>query len=162
MAVSSWLALGPLGTGALGLILMGKDAPAAFGAIGLAGIGQVANGIGLIGGMMFWAYGAWWLCMAAAITLSYVKEGLPFNMGWWGFTFPLGVYTLATLALARQTGIAAFSVAGAIMVVALLGFWIIVALRTAAGGYRGHLFVAPCLVTGQVLSPETGLTTWPG
>lgn len=162
MAVSSWLALGPLGTGALGLLILGHDAPAALGAIGMGDVGVVAHGIGVVGGLILWGYGAWWLVMAAAITISYVNQGLPFNMGWWAFTFPLGVYTLATLNLGAQTGMGFFKVTGGVFVVALVGFWVIVTSRTLAGGYRGHLFVAPCLVTGQILSRETGLTTWPG
>ena len=161
MAVSSWLALGPLGTGALSLLVLGRDAPAALGVIGLADVGVAAHGIGLIGGLVLWGYGGWWLIMAAAITLTYLKEGLPFNMGWWGFTFPLGVYTLATLNLAQQTGMGFFTLLGGLMTVALLSFWITVALRTATGGYRGHLFYSPCLADRQALSPETGLITWP-
>jgi C4-dicarboxylate transporter/malic acid transport protein len=157
MGVSSWLALGPLGTGALGLLVLGHDAPAIFGAIGMAGIGQVAQGIGIIGGLIIWGYGLWWLVMAVAITLSYLREGLPFNMGWWGFTFPLGVFTLATLNLGVQLNMAFFSIFGGFLVAALAGFWMIVATRTFAGGYRGHLFVAPCLAAKPVLSPETGL-----
>jgi tellurite resistance protein TehA-like permease len=153
--------LGPLGTGALSLLVLGRDAPAALGGIGLQDIGVVAHGIGLVGGLMLWGYGAWWLIMAAVITLTYVKEGLPFNMGWWGFTFPLGVFTLATLNLGQQTGMAFFSLAGALMSIALLGFWITVTARTIGGGYRGNLFNAPCLATRPALSPETGLTTWP-
>lgn len=161
MAVSSWLALGPLGTGALGLLVLGRDAPAVLGAVGMGDIGAVAHGIGIIGGLILWGYGGWWLIMAAAITLSYIKEGLPFNMGWWGFTFPLGVYTLATLNLGAQTGMAFFSVIGGVLTLALLGFWITVTLRTISGGYRGHLFHSPCLAARDAMSRETGLTTWP-
>jgi tellurite resistance protein TehA-like permease len=155
------LALGPLGTGALGLLVLGHDAPAVLGAVGLGDIGLVAHGIGVIGGLMLWAYGAWWLVMAAAMTLCYLREGLPFNMGWWGFTFPLGVYTLATLNLGVQTGMGFFTVLGGLFVVALVGFWITVALRTLAGGYRGYLFAAPCLGTSQTPPRETGLDTDP-
>jgi C4-dicarboxylate transporter/malic acid transport protein len=162
MAVSSWLALGPLGTGALGLLVLGRDAPAILGAVGLADIGAVAQGIGVIGGLIIWGYGAWWLIMAAAITLSYMKDGLPFNLGWWGFTFPLGVYTLATLALGTQTGIAAFSVLGSFMTLALLAFWITVAVRTISGGYRGNLFHSPCLAERDAHLRETpAMITWP-
>ncbi len=70
MAVSSWLALGPLRTGALGLLVLGHDAPALLGAAGMGSIGQVAQGVGIIGGLVLWGYGAWWLIMAAAITLT--------------------------------------------------------------------------------------------
>ena len=56
-----------------------------------------------------------------------------------------------------QTGMGVFTVLGGVFVVALVGFWITVALRTLAGAYRGHLFVAPCLVTGNMLPRGTNL-----
>jgi C4-dicarboxylate transporter/malic acid transport protein len=161
MAVSSWLALGPLGTGSLGLLVLGRDAPAILGAVGMGDIGAVAQGIGVIGGLIIWGYGAWWLIMAAAITLSYIKEGLPFNLGWWGFTFPLGVYALATLTLGAQTGWALFSILGGGMTIALLGFWITVAVRTISGGYRGNLFYSPCLAERDARLRAPGMLTWP-
>ena len=37
MAASGWLALGPIGTGSLGLLLLGGDAPATFAAAGIPG-----------------------------------------------------------------------------------------------------------------------------
>jgi tellurite resistance protein TehA-like permease len=42
MAASSWLALGPIGTGALGLLLLGQDSLPVFTAAGMPGIGEVA------------------------------------------------------------------------------------------------------------------------
>jgi tellurite resistance protein TehA-like permease len=59
MAASGWLALGPIGTGALGLVLLGGNAPPVFAAAGLSDVGDVAVGFGLIGGTMLWGYGAW-------------------------------------------------------------------------------------------------------
>jgi hypothetical protein len=29
-------------------------------------------------------YGAWWLGLAGLKTIRYLREGLPFNLGWWG------------------------------------------------------------------------------
>ncbi|WP_233279562.1 TDT family transporter [Acidihalobacter yilgarnensis] len=151
MAVSSWLVLGPMGTGALGLLLLGVAAPAAFAGTPLASLGPLARGVGVIGGVMLWGYGLWWWVMAWLLTLRYLREGLPFNMGWWGFTFPLGVYAAATLQLAHETGLAAFGIFGALLVVQLAGFWTVVTLRTFHGMWYGYLFNAPCL------SSETGL-----
>ncbi len=82
MAASSWLALGPIGTGALGMLVMGADAPAIFAAHGLATVGVVAQGIGVIGGVLLWGFGAWWLLLAALITVRYFRAGVPFNLGW--------------------------------------------------------------------------------
>jgi hypothetical protein len=65
------------------------------------------------------------------------------------------VYTLATLNLGVQTGMGFFTVLGGIFVAVLACLWLTVSFRTLAGGYRGHLFVAPCLGTGNVKSRET-------
>jgi C4-dicarboxylate transporter/malic acid transport protein len=145
MGVSAWLALGPIGTGALGLLVFGGDAPAIFAANGLVDVGRVVLGLGVIGGIVLWGYGVWWLVLAVMKTLRYLREGLPFNLGWWGLTFPLGVYALATLALARMTGLVLFGALGAGLIACLAVLWIIVASRTLEGAWRTTLFVAPCL-----------------
>ena len=143
LAISSWLALGPLGTGSLGLLLLGHAAPAAFANTQLAFVGSVAQGIGIVGGLVIWAYGAWWLALAVAMTLAHRPHKLPFNMGWWGFTFPLGVFILATNALGAQTEMLAFIIAGHVLTGIFVVLWIIVAVRTLRGAYHGSLFAAP-------------------
>lgn len=150
MAASGWLSLGPIGTGALGLLLLGGDAPAVFAAVGMSGVGNVAAGLGLIGGTILWGYGAWWLLLAVLTTARYLREGMPFNIGWWGFTFPLGVYAVATLTLARQTHLGFLLVTGGILVAALACFWTIIAGRTLHGAWHRYLFVSPCLMSGAV------------
>ena len=145
MAASSWLALGPIGTGALGMLLLGGDAPAIFAANGLPAVGEIANGLGLIAGITLWGFGLWWMLIAVLITLRYLRAGIPFNLGWWGFTFPLGVYALATLKLASVLHLGFFSVFGGVLVLALALMWLIVAKRTVQGAYKGELFVSPCI-----------------
>jgi tellurite resistance protein TehA-like permease len=147
MAASSWLSLGPIGTGALGMLLLGHDAPTIFAAHGMAGIGEVAAGIGMIAGILFWGLGLWWMLLAALITGRYAKAGIPFNLGWWGFTFPLGVYAVATLKLGAMLHLALFDVLGVIFVVTLAAMWAVVAAKTAKGAYRGNLFVSPCIAS---------------
>ena len=150
MAASGWLSLGPIGTASLGLLLLGGEAPRTFAAAGLPGAGDAAFGLGIIGGTAMWGYGVWWLSLAVLKMVSYVRIGMPFNLGWWGFTFPLGVYTLATLALARVTHLQIFSISGSFFVACLAGFWLLVAARTLHGAWFGYLFVAPCLAPGAV------------
>ncbi len=145
MAATSWLALGPIGTGALGLLVLGEAAPAIFTANGLGAYAGAARGIGLVGGLVMWGYGLWWVAMASLITLRYVRQGLPFNLGWWGYTFPLGVYAVATLRLGTLLPIGLFGILGGLFVAVLSVLWLVVFTRTARGAWRGELFVSPCL-----------------
>ncbi|MEK1911162.1 MAG: TDT family transporter [Pseudomonas chlororaphis] len=145
MAASSWLALGPIGTGGLGMLLLGADAPAIFAANGMAAIGEIAEGLGLVAGITLWGFGLWWMLVALLITLRYLRDGIPFNLGWWGFTFPLGVYALTTLKLAATLNLTFFAVFGSLLVLALALMWLLVGKRTLQGAYRGELFVSPCI-----------------
>ena len=147
MAASSWLALGPIGTGALGMLVLGADAPAIFTAQGMVSIGTVAQGLGVIGGVLLWGFGLWWLLLASLITVRYFRAGVPFNLGWWGYTFPLGVYALATLRLGVTLHLSLFTVIGAALIVALAGMWALVTAKTLEGGWRGNLFVSPCIAS---------------
>jgi C4-dicarboxylate transporter/malic acid transport protein len=150
MAASSWLTLGPIGSGALGLLLLGCDAPAVFQNVGVPNVGQIAAGLGLIGGTVFWGYGVWWLLIALCTTSRYLRQGMPFNMGWWGFTFPIGVYAVATLTLARQTHLGFLLGFGEALVACLCLFWLTIAARTLQGAWNLQLFVSPCLVKGSI------------
>jgi C4-dicarboxylate transporter/malic acid transport protein len=155
VAASSWLALGPIGTGALGLLLLGEQAPRVLIGAQMVQIGRAANGFGVIGAAILWGFGLWWFLLALLITVRYLRESLPFNMGWWAFTFPIGVYSVATLTLGRMTGVPLFEVLGAAFVLILAAFWLIVFSRTLSGAYHGHLFVLPWL------SDATGLRAEP-
>jgi tellurite resistance protein TehA-like permease len=75
---------------------------------------------------------------------------MPFNIGWWGFTFPLGVYAVATLALARQTHLLFLFAIGGFLVLLLAAFWIAVFTLTARGAWSRRLFAAPCLISGAI------------
>jgi C4-dicarboxylate transporter/malic acid transport protein len=145
MASSTWLALGPIGTGSLGLLVLGSDAPAIFAANGLPGLGEIANGIGLVAGIALWGFGLWWLLTAVLITLRYLRTGIPFNLGWWGFTFPIGVYASVTLKLAERLNLSFFLWFGALLVLGLAMLWCVVLNRTLRGAYKGELFVSPCI-----------------
>lgn len=152
MAASSFLTLGPIGTGALGLLVLGADAPSVFAKIGMPMIGNIAQGLGVIGGTLLWGFAAWWLLLAILTTIRYIRQGMPFNLGWWGFTFPLGVYSVATLTLAKALHLDFLMGIGVVLVAFLMLFWVIVVIRTLDGAYHRTLFVSPCLVKGSIPS----------
>ena len=66
---------------------------------------------------------------------------------WWGYTFPLGVYTVATFRLGTTLHLALFGGVGAVLTAMLAAMWLLVGAKTLAGAWRGHLFVSPCIAT---------------
>jgi tellurite resistance protein TehA-like permease len=145
MAATSFLALGPIGTGAFGLALFTANGPVVLEANGLGAFAPAMSGASLLGAVLLWGYGLWWLALAVAIILRQIRQGMPFNLGWWGFTFPIGVYAVATLRLGQLLHFAPLGVFGAVLIAALSAIWILVALKTLAGALYGTLFVDPSL-----------------
>ena len=147
LAVSSWLALGPIGTAALALLVLGHQAPTLMASLGLAQLGQLFQQAGILASLILLGFGLWWLGIAVLTTLHHAKQDLPFNLGWWGLTFPLGVYTLAILTLAQQLNLAFLYAVGYAFAAILMLLWSLVATKTAHGFYQGYLFFSPCLKT---------------
>jgi tellurite resistance protein TehA-like permease len=86
-------------------------------------------------GVTLWGLGGWWFVLSLLVLLDtlLVKErraAFHFAPGWWGFIFPLGAFTLATLALGRAWESAMLALFAWILLLALLGFWLVVALHS--------------------------------
>ena len=145
LAISSWLALGPIGTGALALLVLGAQAPHILQVYSLNGLADFLHYAGIASSLIFIGFGVWWLAIAVLTTLSHVKTGLPFNLGWWGLTFPLGVFTLAMLNLGHQLQINFIVNCALALSVLLIALWGMVMLKTLRGMYQGYLFHSPCL-----------------
>ncbi|GAO48435.1 hypothetical protein SAICODRAFT_67445 [Saitoella complicata NRRL Y-17804] len=145
--VSTFLPLGPLGQGAFGLMKLGSVAKG----IGwpTQSAGEIYYTAGLWVGLIMWGYGLVWLVFASgAIVVSLPR--FPFNMGWWGFTFPLGVYTLATTTLGNELDLGFFRVLGTIFSCVVVLLWIVVTWKTLSDGvFGGKLFVSPCVMEDE-------------
>lgn len=145
LAMTGWLAVGPIGTGALALLLLGQQAPHVLQALHFVGLGEFLHQAGLVGSLLLLGFGMWWLGMAMLMTLKHVGAQLTFNLGWWGMTFPLGVFCLATLQLAQQLQLNGLQNIGYGLATLLLLLWGLVMSKTVAGFYAGRLFFSPCL-----------------
>lgn len=117
--VSVFLPLGPLGQGGFAIMQLGKVAIKVFPvtntlpAITASGgkPGDMLYVIGWILALVMWGFGVVWLFFALA-TIS--RSKFPFNMGWWGFTFPLGVLAVSTTTIGKETGSRFFDVLGTV------------------------------------------------
>ena len=126
LAPSLWIALGPIGVGSLAILRL-ADAGQPF----WAGDASAAALVSKLAAATLWGLGLWWLAIAALLLSRYLRHGtLPYGVGWWAFTFPLGAYTVATIQLARHWNTLAVEWFGAVLFVVLLGFWLTVSLRT--------------------------------
>lgn len=76
------------------------------------GAGETFYDMGFVMGLFLWAFGLLWLFFAAGSVLQALK--FPFNLGWWAFTFPLGVYSTCTCQLGREMPSRFFDVLGTV------------------------------------------------
>ncbi|KAH6865603.1 sulfite transporter Ssu2 [Alternaria rosae] len=147
IVVSSFLPLGPLGMGGYSITYLGSVSRRVFPETDFFSDIPIAGDMFFIFGvflaLIMWAFGLTWLCFALASI--YKSRPFPFNMGWWGFTFPLGVMALSTMELGNIFPSLFFRVLGTIFAVAVILLWCVVAVGTARGAWSGRLFNAPCL-----------------
>jgi C4-dicarboxylate transporter/malic acid transport protein len=136
LAPTVWIGLGPVGVGAL--------VPLALARAGQHLFGTTAPTITMISQLFataVWGFGLWWLAIAVALLVRYLRAGgLPFHLGWWAFTFPLGAFTVATVTLARAWQAPTLEAIAALLYVTLVGFWLVVTIRTAEATRTGRIW----------------------
>ncbi|OCL13951.1 hypothetical protein AOQ84DRAFT_351743 [Glonium stellatum] len=147
VVVSSFLPLGPLGMGGYTILYLGKVSREVFPRVeffhNLTIAGDVVYILGVFVALIMWGFGLMWL--AFALATIYKSRPFPFNMGWWGFTFPLGVFAVSTIEFGVEMPSLFFRVLGTIFGVAVIILWMVVVTGTAKGAWSGKLFYAPCL-----------------
>ena len=114
--VSVFLPLGPLGQGGFGIMQLGKVAMDIFPKTGTlqsttTNSGEILYIVGWMAATIMWGFGLVWFFFAAA---SITRSKFPFNMGWWGFTFPLGVFTTSTTMMGKELPSTFFKVLGTV------------------------------------------------
>lgn len=133
LAPTVWIALGPVGVGALAALGLARQMPVASSATAGA-VGTVS----LLFASALWGFGLWWLGIAAALLVRYLRAGgFGFHLGWWAFTFPLGAFTVATLTIGRAWQTPVLEVLGAALYLMLVATWVAVTVRTVAGARTG-------------------------
>jgi len=137
MAPSLWIGLGPVGVGVLALLSLAHAGAPIF-----KSATAIVVQISLIGATAIWGFGLWWLATSIALLVCYVRAGkLPYSIGWWAFTFPLGAYTVATLTLARAWNITIIEWFGVMLYFGLIAFWILVAVATIKAIRSGQVWM---------------------
>lgn len=130
-----WIVLGPLGQSITASDLLAGQA----GHVLPEPYGTAASAFALFYGVPTWGFAMLWISLATAITVRTSRQGLPFALTWWSFTFPVGTVSTGTSALAVRTGSTVLEVAAVLLFLALTTAWVTVAIRTTRGIWRGNL-----------------------
>ncbi|KAF8320764.1 hypothetical protein DL93DRAFT_2052461 [Clavulina sp. PMI_390] len=152
--VSVFLPVGPCGQGAFGLLQMasvlrtlsrspgggGLDAGGQYSAEEIQMMANAVYAVSIIVAFVLWGVGFFWLCNAImAIFEVMCRQKVPFNMGWWGFTFPVGVFATATTSLGRELDSTALNIAGTFISLCVVVSWGFVATKTVILRWEGSL-----------------------
>lgn len=134
-----WIVLGPVGQSITAAHHLGNVTPDVLD----SPYGTAFHAFALVYGIPMWGFAMLWLAIAITLTARTAKEGLPFSLTWWSFTFPVGTVVTGTSGLAQLTGNHVLQVAAGALFVVLLGAWAVVAVRTARGVHTGALLKKP-------------------
>ncbi|RGP65105.1 malic acid transport [Fusarium sporotrichioides] len=155
-AVTSFITIGPLGQGAAAIQLLGKVALKIFernNFIPMAPIaGQFFYLTGILTAIIMWGFAVAWLFFALA---TIVRREFKFSISWWAFTFPLGVFTVSTTALAQELPLRFLKVLGTVFSVVETLLWIMVACRTIRATLNDGLFQPPSVEAWEKKAKET-------
>ncbi|CAO1638931.1 unnamed protein product [Sympodiomycopsis kandeliae] len=165
--ISVFLPLGPCGQGGEALLHLGQVAYDLFPSITIPmgstqsvktnlvsktltlPVGQSLFAAGLLGALLLWSFGIWWLFLALLTLGREIKKGkLSFNMGWWASTFPLGSLAICTARLAIVLNSLTLKIVYTILTIATFGVWLVVFVPTVIGFCNGSLLsrkAAPCI-----------------
>jgi len=147
--VSLLLPIGPLGLSGFALIVLGKVARHNFPITGVipsaANAGEIFYLVGMTVSLILWGFAVIWFIIA--IIMTETAYPFPFNMGWWGFVFPVGVFTLLTITIGEEFDFKFFKILSCVLTGACVLMWLIIAARTVKQSLHGKMFFAPCLGT---------------
>ena len=121
--VSVFLPLGPLGQGGFAIMELGVVAMKIFPVTSTldartTNAGDILYIVGFLIALIMWGFALVWFFFALA---SISRSKFPFNIGWWGFTFPIGVFTVSTVQIGKEMPSKFFDVLGTVSVFSIPG-----------------------------------------
>jgi C4-dicarboxylate transporter/malic acid transport protein len=94
-----------------------------------------------VASLLLWGFGLWWLIYALIIIVFYfLKQGIPFTLGYWAFIFPPAAYIIATLILAKSLSLPVLKDFAVILAVVFTLWWIVNSILTIRGMINRTIF----------------------
>lgn len=133
LAPTLFIGMGPAGLMGLDIVRLSQASVA----VGVAEASLVTSMLPVA--TMMWGFGLWWM-VSALVVLQRGYARLPFSLSWWGFTFPLAAWTIATIVIARAWDSGLLTGIGWAATGALGVLWTYVATRTLLGIRSGSIW----------------------
>lgn len=137
MVPSLWVEIGPIGMSMATLCTLPVKTQTILGPYI-----SIMHGMALIISMALWGVGIWWIVISGMHSLFHLSkrgDGIPFNLGWWSYVFPIGSFTSGTYALGQLVPYSFFVDAGFVQLIILWACFTVVCIRTASGVANGTL-----------------------
>jgi C4-dicarboxylate transporter/malic acid transport protein len=132
----SWIIwLAPAGAGGLGILASMRMLQV----FNDQNLNLVIEILGIFAASMFWGFGIWWLIFTLA-QIAPERNNLKFNLGSWGYAFPIAALTALTIELSRvweSSSIEYLSIFGWVI---LLFIWIWLIFRTIQKTFSQEIF----------------------
>lgn len=136
-----WINLGPIGAGTTALINIVTHCT-------LISEYQALE----IFGFFLWGFGIWWVIMALALMVRYIKKvKIPYAMSWWAYTFPLGAYVAATHSISTIFSFKLIDYIGFALYWLLVLFWTLTFILTLINTLNGKNFAPKPKVKKEVI-----------
>lgn len=132
---SLFLVLGPLGQSTTAVGKFADVAPGVVPAPYAEGFGVLA----VLYGVPVMGFALLWFALATAYVVRARRQGMRFAMTWWAFTFPVGTCVTGAEALARHTGLVAYSWLAIALYAVLVAAWLTAGVNTVRGLVSGEL-----------------------
>ncbi|MDA8229480.1 MAG: C4-dicarboxylate ABC transporter [Desulfitobacterium hafniense] len=94
-----------------------------------------------LGAVVIWGFGIWIVGIILMISIYHVRRGgIPFNLGWWAFIFPLAAYTIASQKITLYFASPLTYGYTAFLIILLVFLWLYTFCNTILGVLNGRLF----------------------
>ena len=128
-----------------------------FSSVDLRSLVMAVYACSMVIALFMMGLGVFWMTLAiGSVVKTYKSTWIPFNLGFWALTFPIGTMASAAIMLAKELDSNALRGFGMFFAMWVVVAWLIVAPATLITAVTGTAFAAPELAPPPAPAPVVG------